>query len=49
MKQKAFDVMLNGVRINTVFFRKGATAEQVRNELINRQMYDSAISVIELG
>lgn len=49
MKQKAFDVMLNGRRIDTVFFRKGATAEQVRDELVNRRMYDSEISVVELG
>ena len=49
MKTAAFDVMLNGVRINTVFRDAKMRAEQVRNQLIANEMYDGDILVEKLG
>ena len=49
MKTAAFDVMLNGVRINTVFRDAKMRATQVRNQLIADEMYDGDILVEKLG
>jgi hypothetical protein len=42
----AFDVMLNGARIDTVFRNREANPENVRKELISRMFYDEAITLI---
>jgi hypothetical protein len=42
---EAFDVMLNGHRIDTVFFRSGTSIEEVRVKLIKHDMYDPDIVV----
>jgi hypothetical protein len=49
MKTAAFDVMLNGVRIDTVFKPAHLKAAQVRNQLVANEMYDGAIVVERLG
>lgn len=46
--QKAFDVMLNGTRINTVFEPKYRTEESVRKYLVERMMYDPDIEVVDV-
>lgn len=42
----AFDVMLNGARIDTVFRNRHANIENVRKELIARMHYDSSITLV---
>lgn len=42
---QAFDVMLNKRRIDTVFFRSGTSVKEVRDKLINHDMYDPDIVV----
>jgi len=49
MKTAAFDVMLNGVRLITVFKSASLNASQVRNWLIANEHYDSDIEVEKLG
>jgi len=49
MKTAAFDVMLNGARIDTVFKPAHLKPTQVRNQLIADERYDSAIEVERLG
>ena len=49
MKTAAFDVMLNGWRINTVFYPADLTAGEVRLILTQRHAYDHAITVEKLG
>jgi hypothetical protein len=44
-KMRAFDVMLDGVRIDTVFFRADSTEEEVRRALIDWDGYDPDIAV----
>lgn len=48
-KMKAFDVMLNGRRIDTVFFRADSTVKEVRDSLVEYDRYDPEIVVQELG
>lgn len=43
--QTAFDVFLNGKRIDTVFYNAGMTADEVKRSLVNHDGYDSAIDV----
>lgn len=45
---KAFDVMLDGVRINTVFFNSKMRAAEVKRQLVNQQHYDTNIVVEEV-
>jgi hypothetical protein len=49
MKAVAFDVMLNGVRLTTIFKPYYMTAEKVRQHLIKNEWYDDAITVERLG
>jgi len=42
---EAFDVMLDGRRIDTVFFRSGMSAQEVRDKLVKHDMYDPDIVV----
>jgi hypothetical protein len=49
MKTAAFDVMLNGVRVTTVFKAAHLKPAQVRNQLIAEEQFDSAIEVERLG
>ena len=49
MKTAAFDVMLNGRRITTVFYPADLTAGEVRLTLTQRHAYDPAITVEKLG
>lgn len=49
MKQAAYDVMLNGGRVTTVFRAHYYDAEVVRRYLVNREMYDPDITVVRLG
>ncbi len=49
MKTAAFDVMLNGVRVSTVFKPAHLKPAQVRNQLIAEDHYDSSIQVERLG
>jgi hypothetical protein len=49
MKTAAFDVMLNGRRITTVFRAAHLKPNQVRNQLIADEHYDSDITVERLG
>ena len=49
MKTAAFDVMLNGARIATVFKPAHLKPAQVRNWLIANEQYDGAIEVERLG
>lgn len=49
MKNAAFDVMLNGVRIATVFKPANLKEAQVRNQLIANEHYDGEIVVERLG
>lgn len=49
MKTAAFDVMLNGARITTVFKPAHLKPAQVRNQLIANEHYDSDIQVEKLG
>lgn len=49
MKTAAYDVMLNGVRINTVFKPANLSASQVRNQLVANDHYDPDIEVERLG
>jgi aspartyl/asparaginyl-tRNA synthetase len=46
---KAFDVMLNGTRINTVFEPKFRTEESVRRYLVERMQYDPEIVVVDVA
>jgi hypothetical protein len=48
-KTAAFDVMLNGVRLTTVFKPAHLKSAQVRNQLIERAGYDADITVERLG
>lgn len=48
-KMKAFDVMLNGRRIDTVFFRADSTVKEVKDSLVEYNKYDPDIEVYELG
>jgi hypothetical protein len=48
-KSAAFDVMLNGRRINTVFYPAELSAGEVRIVLTQRHHYDSNITVEKLG
>jgi hypothetical protein len=49
MKTAAFDVMVNGVRVTTVFKPAYLKPAQVRNQLIERAGYDADITVERLG
>lgn len=49
MKTAAFDIMLNGTRVATVFKPAHLKPAQVRNQLIAEDHYDSAIEVERLG
>jgi hypothetical protein len=49
MKTAAYDVMLNGVRVSTVFKPAHLKPAQVRNQLIAEDQYDNAIEVERLG
>jgi hypothetical protein len=49
MKTAAFDVMLNGVRLNTVFKPAHLNAAQVRNWLVANEFYLADIEVEKLG
>ena len=49
MKTAAFDVMLNGVRVATVFKSAHLKPTQVRNWLIANEHFDSGIEVERLG
>ncbi len=49
MKTAAFDIMLNGVRVDTVFQPAYLKPAQVRNQLIERSGYDVSITVERLG
>lgn len=49
MKTAAFDVMLNGVRITTVFKPHHWTAQKVQEHLIKNEWYDEDIVVTRLG
>jgi hypothetical protein len=49
MRKVAFDVMLNGVRIDTVFRHSRFSAQQIRNQLVAEMCYDSDIVVLRLG
>jgi hypothetical protein len=42
---QAFDVYLNGKNIDTVFYTKGFTADEVRQSLINHDGYNLNIVV----
>jgi len=44
-KMRAFDVMLNGQRVDTVFFRADSTEEEVQRSLIKWDAYDPEIVV----
>ena len=48
-KTAAFDVMINGVRVSTVFKPAHLNSNQVRNQLIEKENYDTAIIVQRLG
>lgn len=48
-KMKAFDVLLNGKRIDTVFFRADSTVKEVKESLVEYSKYDPDITVLELG
>jgi hypothetical protein len=48
-KMKAFDVMLNGKRVETVFFRADSTVQEVKQSLVEYDKYDPDIEVEELG
>ena len=50
-KQKiaAFDVYLNGYRITTVFKSSNLTVDEVKNILVNKEMFDEDIVVELLG
>jgi hypothetical protein len=48
-KTAAFDVMLNGVRLTTVFKPAHLKSAQVRNQLIQLEQFDHAITVERLG
>jgi hypothetical protein len=48
-KMKAFDVMLNGRRIDTVFFRADSTVKEVKDSLVEYSKYDPDIEVHALG
>ncbi len=45
---KAYDVMLNGARIDTVFFRQGMSEREVWDQLVNHDHYDPEIQVEEV-
>ena len=47
--QRAFDVYLNGKKIDTVFYSAGTNvdADEVKRSLINHDGYDSGITVRE--
>lgn len=47
-KMKAFDVMLDNKRIDTVFFREDTTEEEARQSLIEYDHYDPDIQVRDL-
>lgn len=49
MKTAAFDIMMNGTRVGTVFKPSNMNANQVRNQLIEQEQYDAAIEVERLG
>jgi hypothetical protein len=49
LKTAAYDVMLNGKRIATVFKDAYLKPHQVRNQLIAEEQYDADISVERLG
>jgi hypothetical protein len=49
MKQAAYDVMLNGARVTTVFRNHYYDADSVRRHLVNREMYDPDITVVRVG
>ncbi len=42
---QAFNVYLNGNLIDTVYFAKGMSPEQVKRSLVNRDGYSSEIEV----
>lgn len=44
----AYDVMLNGERIDTVFFHKGTSVAEVWDKLVMHDMYDPEIVVEEV-
>jgi hypothetical protein len=44
-KMRAFDVMLNGERIDTVFFTADSTEDEVKRSLIEWDGYDPEITV----
>ena len=44
----AYDVFLNGERIDTVFFHKGTTVSDVWDKLVMHDMYDPNITVEEV-
>lgn len=44
----AYDVLLNGERIDTVFFHKGTTIAEVWDKLVMHDMYDPDIVVEEV-
>jgi hypothetical protein len=49
MKTAAFDIMLNGTRVATVFKPAHLKPAQVRNQLISNEHYDGEIVVERLG
>lgn len=49
MKTAAFDIMMNGTRVGTVFKPNHMNANQVRNQLIEQEHYDTGIEVERLG
>ena len=44
----AYDVFLNGRRIDTVFFHKGTSVADVWDKLVMHDMYDPDITVEEV-
>ena len=44
----AYDVFLNGERIDTVFFRRGTSVADVWDKLVMHDMYDPDITVEEV-